>query len=301
VDTFRVLDRDWQAEVVGQHARRAIGNWATRISELAGFDTPAELLADIGRMGDPERSCRLLAHLLVLAGDDPIAARAVLQAVTPGLRTVTARRWRTASGNGPWSSYEDIAADAISAAWEAIRSSAGERHTRPARVVVRFAEGRLRRAHDRWREEHHVATVLAPDSEPTLTARDALSDTEHQAVRLITDALGEGVIDPKQASILTATAVHGHTVVEAESALGWTPKSGYRALEQARRRLREWLDEGPPEASRTPSQTPPRPKRCLTVELPSHSMNPLVSAELCALLAKLIRRRADLTRPGAAA
>jgi len=296
VDTFRALDRDWQAIALSHEARR-ISAWATHVPELAGFKTPAEFLANIGRMGDPERSCRLLAHLLVLAGDDPIAARAVLQAVTPGLRAVTSRRWRTASGNGPWSSYDDIAADAISAAWEAIRLHAGERHAHPARIIVRFAEGRLRRAHDRWRDEHHDVTALGAETEPNQSARDVAFDAEHHAVRLITDALEAGVIDTKQASILMATVVQGHSVIDAETALGWTPKSGYRALEQARRNLREWLDEG----ALATKQTAPDPQNCLTVELPSHSMNPLVSAELCALLAKLIRRRAKLIRPGAAA
>ena len=98
-----------------------------------------------------------------------------------------------------------------------------------------------------------------------------------------------------------ATAVQGCSVVDAETALGWTAKSGYRALEQARRNLRQWLHEGERATSRTPSRTSPYPQSCLTVELPSHSMNPLISDELCALLAKLIRRRAELIRPGAAA
>ena len=88
---------------------------------------------------------------------------------------------------------------------------------------------------------------------------------------------------------------------EAERALEWAPKSGYRVLERARRALRKWTDDAglPPPAEVEHSRA--NTKSCLTVELPSHSMTPLVSPELCALLATLIRPRADLTRPGAAA
>lgn len=143
MDPFTPLDRDRNNLAARPPARRVMTAWAERIPSLASYDSPAGVVADIGRMGDPDRSCRLLAHLLVLAGDDALAARAVLQALTPGLRRAASRRWRTAAGKGPWPSYDDIAADTITAAWEAIHARAGERYEYPARVIVRFAEGRL--------------------------------------------------------------------------------------------------------------------------------------------------------------
>lgn len=286
-------------------ARRAMRAWAERIPSLAEYDTPADLVADIGRMGDPERSCRLLAHLLVLASDDALAARAVLLAVTPGLRRAAGLRWRTAVGNGPWRLYDDIEADTISAAWEAIQYRAGEHHDHPARIIVRFAEGRMRRALETWRATYRDLTELTEQSGPSQSAIDAALGTEQQALTIITDALQTGVIDPTEASILIATAVHGRSVTEAERALGWAPKSGYRVLDRARRALRKGVDEEPTpaplDAERGPSKASLHPKGGLIVELPSHSMTPMVSPELSALLAKLIRRRADLTRPGAAA
>ena len=305
MNPFTALDSDWNVVAAGPPARRAMRAWAESIPSLAGHDSPADLVTDIGRMGDPERSCRLLALLLVLADADALAARAVLQAVIPGLRRSAGRRWRAASGNGPWPSYDDIAADTISAAWEAIHSRAGERHDYPARIIVRFADGRLRRAHEGWRASNRDLTELTDETALSQPAIDAALGTEQQALTILTDALQAGIIDSKEASILIATAVHGRSVTEAERTLEWAPKSGYRVLDRARRALWKYADEGsthaPPHAEHAHSKTSLNPKGCLTVELPSHSMTPLVSPDLCALLATLIRRRADLTRRGAAA
>lgn len=298
MDPFTALDRDWDALATGPPARRAMSVWAEGLPSLAGYESPAHLVADIARLGNPEQSCRLLAHLLLLARANALAARAVLQAVTPGLRAAAGRRWRTASGNGPWPSYDDIAADTISAAWEAIRSHAGQRHDRPARIIVRFAKGRLRRAHERWRATYRHLAELTDETERTQSAIDAALDAEQQALNIITDALQAGIIDPKEASILIAIAVHGQSVTEAERILRWAPKSGYRVLDRARRGLRQEATNTDPHG---PRQPPGHTGGVLTVELPSHSMTPLVSPDLCALLATLIRRRADLTRPGAAA
>jgi DNA-directed RNA polymerase specialized sigma24 family protein len=237
VNPFTALDRDWNAVATGPPARRAMRAWAERTPSLVGYDSPAELVADIGRMGDPERSCRLLAHPLVLAGEDTLAARAVLQSVIPGLRRAAGRRWRTASGSGPWPSCDDIAADTISAAWEAIHARAGERHGRPARIIVRFTEGRLRRAHESWRATNRDLTELTDETGLSSPAIDAALGTEQQALATITNALQAGIIDSKEASILIATAVHGRSVTEAEHALEWAPKSGYRVLDRARRAL----------------------------------------------------------------
>ena len=298
---FTALDRDWNALAAGPPARRAMRAWADCIPSLAGYDSPADLVADIARLGNPERSCRLLAHLLVLAAEDGLAARAVLQAVTPGLRRAAGRRWRTSSGNGPWPNYEDIAADTISAGWEAIHARAGEHHDYPARVVVRFAEGRLRRAHESWRAINRNLVELVDETGASHASIGADLEIEQQALTLITNALEAGIIDSKEASILIATAVHGRSVTDAEQTLEWPPKSGYRVLERARHALRRWTYDGAIPAPRDVEQGRAKTNGCLSVELPSHSMTPLVSPELCALLATLIRRRANLSRPGAAA
>lgn len=291
--------------MTGPRARWAMRTWIERSRSLDAYDSPAALVADIGRMGNPERSCRLLSEVLVLADHDTLAARAVLQAVIPGLRRAAGQRWRTASGKGPWPSYDDVAADTISAAWEAIHARAGEHHAYPARVIVRFAAGRLRRAHERWRTTNRDLVEFTDEAGPSQPAIEPVFGAEQQALTLITDALHAGVVGPEEAAILIATAIHGQTVASAERTLGWAPKSGYRLLERGRLALRKWTDRGLtsalPDTDKTSSKRSLHAEDRLTVELPSHSMTPLVSLELCALLATLIRRRSDLTRAGAAA
>jgi len=141
MDPFAALTIEWTNQATTPAARQAIRAWAATFPALASFDTPAELVAAINRLGDPARSCVLLSDLLVAAGDDDLAARAVLQAVLPGLRRAARRRSRHPTAVGPWSRAEDVAADAVSAGWEAIRANAGARHHRPAAVIVGSVQG----------------------------------------------------------------------------------------------------------------------------------------------------------------
>ena len=123
MDPFAALTLDWQAISGRQPARRAIAAWAEAAPVLAGFATPAELIHEINWAGQPDRSCALLAELLVLARTDRLAGRAVLQAVTPGIRHSTSIRWHEAATAGPWRNFNEIAGDAIGAAWGAIHAT----------------------------------------------------------------------------------------------------------------------------------------------------------------------------------
>jgi excisionase family DNA binding protein len=118
---------------------------------LAGFASPADIVATIGHPGDPTRSCALLADLLIAARDDALAAYATLVAVIPGLRAAANRRWAAARSDGAWANRADLDADTISSAWETITTLSGQGHPRPARLIVRRVERRLRTIHDRHR------------------------------------------------------------------------------------------------------------------------------------------------------
>jgi hypothetical protein len=126
--------------------------WATTAPALDSFASPSELVAAIARIGDPARSCALLTEPLVIADTDELAARAVLQAIVPGLRRAARRRWKPTTA-GPWTHADDVAADAIAAAWATIRVHAGQRHDRPAAIIIRAVEGQFRRTHDAWRRQ----------------------------------------------------------------------------------------------------------------------------------------------------
>lgn len=172
MDAFGAVAAQWSVVANSTRGIAAIASWAQRRPSLGEYRSPADLVATINRPSQPERSCALLADLLTVAQDDPLAQMAVLRALLPGLQRVVRQRWKTAQANGPWPTQTDLAADAISTTWEAIRHHAGRTHTLPARLIIRRVERRLRTIHD----AHHrdtsrsitvwdIATTIAPSFE----------------------------------------------------------------------------------------------------------------------------------------
>ena len=218
--------------------------WKQASPLLASFISPSDVIDAINRSGDSNRSCALLGELLILAGEDAVAARAVLQAVIPGLRASVARRWAKTGADGPWQSQDELAVDALSAAWEAIQAHAGQRHPRPAAVIVRFVEGALRRTHTRW-THRQSKPVLPPRGEPSQSAIDAAFSSEQHAARLIFEAQNTGVITAIEATILTRIGVYGYTAAATERDLGLAAGSMTRRLRRARDALHAWLNTLP--------------------------------------------------------
>jgi excisionase family DNA binding protein len=242
---FAQLDREWTAVAAHMSSFRSLRAWAVAVPALDGFASPAELVATVSRMGDPDRSCRLLADLLVIADGDELATRAVLQAVVPGLRQAARRRWRLQTAGGPWRSADDLAAESVSAAWAAIRLHAGQRHDRPAAVIVRAVEGRLRRTQAAWRKEAARSAVLRPGrDEPSHSGPDAAGSVEGQAAALIAGAVRAGVLDRTEARLVFATGVLGCSVVDAARTTGLEGDGAYRSVARARGALRAWLGDG---------------------------------------------------------
>jgi DNA-directed RNA polymerase specialized sigma24 family protein len=239
-----MLTSDWQTTDRHRIAGRTMAVWRQESPLLGSFTSPAEVVDAINRSGDPNRSCALLGELLVVALKDPIAARAVLQAVIPGLLAAVDKRWSKAAGHGPWQSQQELVADALSAAWEAIHAHAGEQHLRPAAIIVRLVEGSLRRAHIRW-TRHRGDPLPARPAEPSQSAMDAAYSTEQQAARLVSEAQSSGAINGIEATLLTRVGIYGYTVAQTERDLAMTPGSAPRALRRARHALRTWLRTPP--------------------------------------------------------
>jgi hypothetical protein len=84
-DAWGALEHDWLRLATRPEARERLDGWKRMVPELTDFDSPADLLDTIARPGSPERSCSLLAGLLVAARDDAFAAHTVLVALIPGL------------------------------------------------------------------------------------------------------------------------------------------------------------------------------------------------------------------------
>ena len=283
-NVYAALHAEWAAIANRPDTRRACQAWGHRCPELVPFASPGDLVATIGRLGDPIRSCALLSELLVLAADDTLAARAVLQAVLPGLRRTAGHRWRRAQPCGPWRSERDAADDALSVGWEAIMAWAGHRQPRPAALIVRSAEGRLRRIYRSWDSEVSRTTAIidgGPDPQPF---GYMAGSPESDATALIAEAHAANVLDHREASILFACGVIGDPVSRAAKTIGLEGSVAHRVLAQSREALRAWLagddDEIPfqrihdiscrPLADRTPALFADRNP------LEDHSMTPLL-------------------------
>lgn len=109
---FDALDRDWTIRCREPDARSLSPSWARRSPELAGAMDVGWLIQRVQRRGHPAESDRLLLGLARLAPVDDLAARALLQALLPGLRALS----RTFDGD-----HEEVAADVIAAVWELVR------------------------------------------------------------------------------------------------------------------------------------------------------------------------------------
>lgn len=208
MDAFASITDEWDAVADTARARTAIAAWAQRHPALASYRSPADLVATINRPGHPELSCALLADLLVVAEDDPLAQLAVLQALLPGVLRVVSRRWKTASGSGPWTAQADLAADTVSAAWEAIRQHAGEHHCRPARLIVRRVERRLRTVHDAHRRET-LRLVPILDSSSVAATHECRAEEEFAAA--IEEAVATGQLDRATVAVAYRVAILGES------------------------------------------------------------------------------------------
>jgi excisionase family DNA binding protein len=240
-DICASLTAEWATIASRPPARRTCQSWAQRCPALGGFGSPAEVVATINRLGDPVTSCALLSDLLVLAAEDRLARRAVLQAVLPGQRQVARRRWRRATPRGPWRSQHDVLVDSVGAGWHMITIHSGRKHERPSAVIMRGVEGQLRRAHDRWRTESSNTLAL---SNLVVEPCDPAWSPEAQAIEFIAAATHAGILTRTEAAILTMSVL-GHPIVHAARAFDLPPGHAQRSLTQARPTLRRWLRDPP--------------------------------------------------------
>ena len=79
------LDREWSELATSPRARRALIRWANSNPDLAGNRDLNDVLA---ARRDPERSGPVLKALAVLAPDDEVATRTLLQAMLPDAASI---------------------------------------------------------------------------------------------------------------------------------------------------------------------------------------------------------------------
>src|SRR5436309_2500080 len=88
---LRALEAEWLMTGSAPAAADRLTVWARSEPELDGFGSPVDVVARCHVRGDSEGSNALLRALLRVAPADPLAGRAVLQAVLPALAAVASR------------------------------------------------------------------------------------------------------------------------------------------------------------------------------------------------------------------
>jgi hypothetical protein len=231
---FEALDAEWAAVGAGSAARAAFERWAMVEPALAGMASPAEAVRSC-RAATPAAAAAILGALLRHAGE-PLAARAVLQAVVPALRTLAARR---AGGSRQltrqaWEAGDDFEADVVEVALRRIAALAGTSPTWPAQAICESTWITLRSAlvrSSRWGTpaslDDDVADVVAS---PARSGAEALTLAVVDAVRAQRLAVDD-------ARVIYATRVLGHTPAELASAQGRNARALRAQRVRAERRL----------------------------------------------------------------
>ncbi len=231
------LHREWRHHASGPDAYRKLVDWSAAAPILSGYDSPADVVEAIGLRGHPERSCALLAGLLVAAGGDTLAAYSVLVAIVPGMRAAARRRWISTSEN-LWATREELEADTLTSAWMAVCDHAGQHHPHPARVILRQVERQLRAAHQAHQRTSHREVELVSDA--PLAADDLGQITEIAARRLVS-AVRSGGLGPTVAAVGYRIAVAGDNLATAARRHGLNPGEARRLL----RHVGDLLDGAP--------------------------------------------------------
>jgi hypothetical protein len=209
---FRSLAREWVALGRSAPARTALRRWSEVEPSLAGFDSPAEVVARCQRRGDPRSSNDLLGALLRLAGEE-LAARAVLQAVLPSL---AARAWRrrgggAANGGGMCDDVEELDIEIVTIALERIRELAGTSPQWPSQAIVEVSDARLRWAAQTARRRRLETVPLQAFHDVALAEEDG-PDDEFGAMLL--DVVAAGGLRRRDAALIYATRVLGFSPAE---------------------------------------------------------------------------------------
>lgn len=113
LDLFATLDAEWQTVTSSRAARDAVCTWASDpvLRSLRDLDDVLVRTVAGSNRADADATLRALVRR---APDDDVAARAVLQALIPGLAGVARRLGASRD--------DDVAAEVIGAAWARIRS-----------------------------------------------------------------------------------------------------------------------------------------------------------------------------------
>jgi hypothetical protein len=152
-ELFRRLSSEWLTLTSSRSATGVLRRWAAAEPSLAGLDSLADVVLECHRRGQPAEAAAVLSALLRQARD-PLAARAVLQALTPGLVRIVERVRHQISWVGPlgvWPTLSDASAEVVAFAVEAIHGVTGRSVRWPQSLILDSVWHKVQAAARRWR------------------------------------------------------------------------------------------------------------------------------------------------------
>ena len=228
---FDALDRSWATLVHSHEAAAALARWADE-PLLRAPDLDA-LVDRIWTAAKPDAD-RAHAALAARAPTDPTAARVLLQALRPGLRSLGRR---VAFGG----SFDDVDGEILSLAWERIRTYPLER--RPARIAAnvlldvrkQYVRGVVdaKRLHFEYLSEDLWPPAPSAEHE----AIEAFEPSLRRAHAHLAAAVDRGTITPSSATVVWRTRVQQDDDAEVAADLGMNVRTMQRRRQRAERQL----------------------------------------------------------------
>ncbi|MGI8683173.1 MAG: hypothetical protein ACR2JO_13810 [Mycobacteriales bacterium] len=221
------LEAEWSGIAVSARMRAALITWTCRHPQLAGLADGEQLRAVVHDRGQLDRADTILSALAVEAaadgGDDPLAARVILQLLLPGVVSLQRRL------AGMIVDAEDRDAQVLYAVMETIRSYPWRR--RPQRIaanVLLDSHMRIRRG------RRQTAEVLVDEFEDTVEVDGAEhADRRTELLELFVWAVTEGVVSADDVLLITRTQIDEEPVEAVADELGVARKSLLRRRQRA--------------------------------------------------------------------
>jgi hypothetical protein len=212
---FLALTLEWNYAGRSSAARAAIVRWAATTPALAPFATPADAVDACGQRRDPRSPQSVLAALVHHGPDDPLAARAALQALLPGLVALARRgnvHGRLVGAGRPFATYHDLDAELASITYERIRTGVGADSPWPATKILDSTWMRVRTL---GRIHRRLAAVETPQGTdiPDRRAAAERSGAEELA-QVIVGAVQAGTVRRTDGALVYANRVLGHSMFE---------------------------------------------------------------------------------------
>lgn len=233
---FKALEEEWQATSRGPEAMAACAAWARSCPDLVGLASPAEVVVRCQQRGDQAGSAALLRAVLSQVGCGPWPTRTVLQAVLPGISSVSRRARALIGPHAPWQRPDELDQEAVTIAYERIGALAADPPEWPAMTIVDGTWQRLRRAAGTERRRSARRGRLGQEAPwarsvpSTTTAGEELAD-------LLVDAVDLGILELVDARLVYASRIEDMPVEDLAARIGRNAWWAWRHRHHAEQKL----------------------------------------------------------------